>query len=225
MVKVAFDSYIAKHLHTNLVYKLDVISSRRMIYIKRKILKGHPVVLINHEQWLASWSFHLGNENSTLLRKWKKKTQCGVSQHNYNQLVGRYSVIESPFDSKMCLLAYTKGKVLVRETRIAIRPLPCISFFLSFWEYDFMSTPTWLGCLFWWNVCCIEALQLSIVKRKIKVITAENQKQRKNYQEQISTKLKQANSPKCGNTRTTKSRLVIVLHLIGWEGINSFLDQ
>lgn len=224
MVKVAFDSYIAKHLHTNLVHKLDVISSRRMIYVKRKILKGHPVVLINYEQWLASWSFHLGNENSALLRKWKKK-QCGVSQHNYNRLVGRYSVIEGPFDPKMCLLAYTKGKVSVRETRIAIRPLPCISFFLSFWEYDFMSTPTWLGCLFGWNVCCIEALQLSIVKRKIKVITAENQKQRKNYQEQISTKLKQANSPKCGNTRTTKSRLVIVLHLIGWEGINSFLDQ
>lgn len=62
----------------------------------------------------------------------EKKTQCGVSQHNYNRLVGRYSVIESPFDSKMCLLAYTKGKVSVRETRIAIRPLPCISFFLSF---------------------------------------------------------------------------------------------
>ena len=36
---------------------------------------------------------------------------------------------------------------------------------------------------------------------------------------------KQANCPKRGKTRVTKSWLFLVLHLIGWEGVTSFLDQ
>ena len=39
------------------------------------------------------------------------------------------------------------------------------------------------------------------------------------------SKVNQANCLKRGKTQVTKSRLVLVLHLIGWESGASFLDQ
>ena len=72
----------------------------------------------------------------------------------------------------------------------------------------------------------MSAFQLSVVM--------QNQS-KKNYQSESKklsqrganecSRQKQVNCPKSGKTRVTKLRLVLVLHLIGWDDGASDLDQ
>ena len=52
-----------------------------------------------------------------------------------------------------------------------------------------------------------------------------NKKKGKYSENHENSKEKQANRQKCGKTRMTKSWLVLVLHLIGWESGPGFWDQ
>ena len=68
----------------------------------------------------------------------------------------------------------------------------------------------------------LEHFSIECRKTKTKVITTANQNKDKYHKEPMRT---QSKYMKSGKTRVTKSRLVLVLLLIGWEGGVKFTDQ
>ena len=72
----------------------------------------------------------------------------------------------------------------------------------------------------------IERFSIEWRKTKTKVITNANKNNGKYHKDSMRTQSKymQTTSTERGKTQVTKSRLVLVLLLIGWEGSASFLD-
>ena len=68
--------------------------------------------------------------------------------------------------------------------------------------------------------CTVERFSIEGCKTKTKVITSANQNEERYHKEPLRSELRlnTCNQPEAWETWETKSRLVLVLHLIGWEG-------
>ena len=70
-----------------------------------------------------------------------------------------------------------------------------------------------------------ESFSVVCHNNKTKVITTANQKKGKHFKSQWELKVKTIKLAKAPETRVSKLRLFLILHLIGWDDGASFLDQ